>query len=751
MLTIEVATIYPQISENQHSNNICEHYFLDTMTTPFLIVAGLLLTVLPSFVSTVPIPHRSYHSAQQQSPYLLPDYVFPDQPTESTKSTYGSKQEISAWRDLLTFLGVLSAHSEMKHRIFNESSTEAFLILAPTNQAFVDFFSQFGHIFHPGLPVLDTLSFISGLSPQLKHMLMELVETHIISGNWPEKRMAAAGKLETLSGEALDMSMFPSMRVQSTGQSCQRLFRQILSLNGPARRLSFVDTVLVPPSIHDFLTSMNSDIPLSNSTLTPEPVIDTAPYPQSTSNVTGDIDIVNGGERPDLVRTGVKSFAVGCRYSNCSLKSSESAEISQLTSTLWNGRYIFHSIHSLLMARTDCNLFASLVRYLPGVMAELETYGAPLHVLVPTDRSLMDYYAKMAYSRSEDMKIPDMVETMKFVEGNIDMISSMLSDAPGVPNIGDAVLFHFCVDAAKPLEMMRGQVLKTVSGGSLRVSSDGKSVYGADYTDGPVIAISSHATLDGFVTPISGMLTKFDATLATLMGMMAMRGSKPGERYGYDTFDVPPTLYDELHTPAPFNEAEESMQPSEDSESGGACFPGDATVTGAHGRNITMRYLNAGDSVKISPFGHSSKIFAFTHRETTGIYPYTQISFAGGMSLTLSANHYTYADGRMLAAGNVVRGQKMTSGRGAALAVEDVRRVLRPGRFAPHSMHGDLLVNDVLVSSYTTEVHPSLAHALLAPVRLFSYLTGVQEPLGSLLYHGGEKLARWLPNGRSIY
>lgn len=254
-------------------------------------------------------------------------------------------------------------------------------------------------------------------------------------------------------------------------------------------------------------------------------------------------------------------------------------------------------------------MFAALVHYLPGVMDEIETHDGPLHVLVPTDRSLMDFYADMVYYRSSEMELPDMEEIMEFVKGHIDMISSMLSGNPGVPNIGDAVLFHFCVDAGKPLEMLRGQFLKIVTGGYVRVSSDGRSVYGAEYTNGPVMAISSHATLNGFVSPISGLLTKLDATLATLMGMMALRGSQPGKQFGNNTFDVPTGSYDAFDTPTPFidDEPEETMQPSERSDSGGACFPNDAILIGSGGENITMKDINAGDSVQVSPLANFRK------------------------------------------------------------------------------------------------------------------------------------------------
>lgn len=80
-----------------------------------------------------------------------------------------------------------------------------------------------------------------------------------------------------------------------------------------------------------------------------------------------------------------------------------------------------------------------------------------------------------------------------------------------------------------------------------------------------------------------------------------------------------------------------------------------------------------------------------------------------------------------------------------------MRQVWKSGKYAPHCTHGDLVVNGVAVSSYTTEVNPSIAHALLAPVRLFSYLTGAQELLGSIFYHGAGELSLWMPAGKLAY
>lgn len=269
------------------------------MTTSFLFFVSVMLTVIPSSVTAVPVAHLSYDYTRQHTPYFLPNYVYPDQPTDPTKSTYGSEQEISAWRDLLIFYGVLNRHPELRDKIFNESSTEQFLILAPTNKAFLEFFTQFKAIFKVGFPALDTLSFIAGFSPHLKSMFMELVETHIISGDWSDNRIVQAGELEALSGVSFDMSMFPEITVQFTGRVSHRMFKQILSTKGPVRRLCFVDTVLVPPSIHDLFPPLNDYVPFPNSMFSPEPVMNTTPYAQLNSDLAWDITTVNARQQHD--------------------------------------------------------------------------------------------------------------------------------------------------------------------------------------------------------------------------------------------------------------------------------------------------------------------------------------------------------------------------------------------------------------------------------------------------------------------
>ena len=59
------------------------------------------------------------------------------------------------------------------------------------------------------------------------------------------------------------------------------------------------------------------------------------------------------------------------------------------------------------------------------------------------------------------------------------------------------------------------------------------------------------------------------------------------------------------------------------------------------------------------------------------------------------------------------------------------------GLYNPHTMTGDIVVDGVLTSTYTDAVAPSLAHALLWPVRMLSD-AGVQVAGDDWDQGGGE-------------
>ena len=146
-------------------------------------------------------------------------------------------------------------------------------------------------------------------------------------------------------------------------------------------------------------------------------------------------------------------------------------------------------------------------------------------------------------------------------------------------------------------------------------------------------------------------------------------------------------------------------------KSSGACFPGDAKVILSNHRFMRMNHLRGGDMIKVSASGRHSKVFAFTHRDT-------------------------YVNGKLRAASSVRLGKTMESESGNTIIVSGIRMLWKTGMYAPHTMHGDLVVNGVVVSSYTTEFNPAIAHALLTRVRLVSLFTGIKEPLWSVFYRG---------------
>ncbi|GAB0497102.1 hypothetical protein MMPV_008425 [Pyropia vietnamensis] len=182
-----------------------------------------------------------------------------------------------------------------------------------------------------------------------------------------------------------------------------------------------------------------------------------------------------------------------------------------------------------------------------------------------------------------------------------------------------------------------------------------------------------------------------------------------------------------------------------------SCFPATATVRTADGSAVAMADLDVGTTVHVGSGAHSD-IYAWSHKSPSRLSQYVAITTTTGEAATspllLSPSHYLYVDGELTAADDVRVGDELTDGAGQPLTVSAVERVTRPGLYAPHTLHGDLVVNGVAVSTYTRAVHPDVAHVLLAPLRL-AYRLGVADPAGSWLYAGRPAgvVAALLPRG----
>lgn len=154
------------------------------------------------------------------------------------------------------------------------------------------------------------------------------------------------------------------------------------------------------------------------------------------------------------------------------------------------------------------------------------------------------------------------------------------------------------------------------------------------------------------------------------------------------------------------------------------CFPGDASVLKDDGSVVPMSKLNTRERIAVGNGLHSD-VFLFTHRIDDQSAEYVALTHAASSRPTrLSPDHYIYCNGKLQTAGSVRVGDRLRGADGEDnVLVTDVRREAGRGVYAPTTLHGDLIVDGVVASSYTSAVHPKVAHKLLAPLR-FLYQTG---------------------------
>jgi hypothetical protein len=160
-----------------------------------------------------------------------------------------------------------------------------------------------------------------------------------------------------------------------------------------------------------------------------------------------------------------------------------------------------------------------------------------------------------------------------------------------------------------------------------------------------------------------------------------------------------------------------------DDAAGGVCFPATAEVELADGSKKTMDKVQVGDKVLVGE-GSYSEVYFFTTAMKETTTSFVEIT-AGDNKLALTKGHYLYVNGELTKAGRVIVGDVVTLADGSSAKVSAVGSKWGPGLYNPHTMDGDIVVDGVKTSTYTEAVHPTLAHALLFPVRKM-YEAGVE-------------------------
>lgn len=180
-------------------------------------------------------------------------------------------------------------------------------------------------------------------------------------------------------------------------------------------------------------------------------------------------------------------------------------------------------------------------------------------------------------------------------------------------------------------------------------------------------------------------------------------------------------------------------------ENEASCFPSSATVQMESGVTKRMDSLAIGDRVHVGN-GQYASIFMFTHKMSGTISPFVVFQTESGASLSLTKGHYVYANDRLVAAGHVAIGDLLSLGDGSYSKVVTIDLKLDKGLYNPQTENGDIVVNGVLSSTFTTAVEPSLAHAALAPLRFLSRF-GLSV---TVVESGAQSIVGLLPRGSLV-
>lgn len=201
---------------------------------------------------------------------------------------------------------------------------------------------------------------------------------------------------------------------------------------------------------------------------------------------------------------------------------------------------------------------------------------------------------------------------------------------------------------------------------------------------------------------------------------------------------LPPATAPPLSSPSPIQES------SIRSES--VCFPGDAVVRLANGRESRMDELAIGDRVQVGRNIYSD-VFLFTHAKRDVKFRFIVLITLRG-TITLTPGHYLYVNGHLAAARTVVVGDVLNAVDGLGV-VTAVNHEWKSGLYNPQTAHGDIVVNGIVATTFTTTAQPNFAMAALAPLRSLYGTFGFA--VRCILTDGANVLAVWLPKGELTY
>jgi desert hedgehog len=168
------------------------------------------------------------------------------------------------------------------------------------------------------------------------------------------------------------------------------------------------------------------------------------------------------------------------------------------------------------------------------------------------------------------------------------------------------------------------------------------------------------------------------------------------------------------------------------------CFGASAHVELESGILKRMDELAVGDRIKVGNNLYSD-IFMFTHKSPAVRNNFLVIGTVSGQAITLTPGHFIYLNNALVDSATAKVGDTIYLGSGAVSVVSSVSQTVEAGLYNPQTVHGDIVVNGIIASTYTTALPPGTAHALLLPLRalysVFSLRVNIFEngAIGSLV------------------
>jgi Hint module len=161
-----------------------------------------------------------------------------------------------------------------------------------------------------------------------------------------------------------------------------------------------------------------------------------------------------------------------------------------------------------------------------------------------------------------------------------------------------------------------------------------------------------------------------------------------------------------------------------------ACFPGRATVMLENNSIIRMEELEVGHRVHVGQ-GLYSDVFMFTHRCSQSYWQFHVIKTTSGHELTVTGDHFLYRDDmKLVSAGSLRKGDSLMLDDGNVSIIRSVSCAWMYGLYNPHTLHGDIAVDGLRTSTYTSVLAPSFAHSILAVFRTLYRLMNLDPSAG---------------------